>query len=187
MYTAGIHCNSYIPEEMDKCEDPAQRPKEWDDISRNENRDPVAGCKMFKCMNFCNQISPTYYTVGEYKKHGDFNKLDFFCRNMNPTQGLEVQVNSGQEGCILDFTNKMKQSYANPADVRYDKPSVMGDSRYDRANYPIYNNKLCYNPSLTNPLVSNYTWDGSNCNPFVGDKFEGLKDFYNTSVKTPNN
>ena len=190
MYTAGVHCNSYIPEEMKKCEDISQRPSEWDTIARVQGKNPVDVCKFAKCAQFCWQITPTYYTVAEYQKDKNGNLLpkpNYYCRNLNPTQGLEVQVNPGEEGCILDFTSKMKQSYANPAEVRYDQKTVVGDPRYDKENYPVYNNRLCTNPSLTNPLVSNYTWDANNCNPFVGDKFEGLRDFYNTSVITPNN
>jgi hypothetical protein len=183
MYTAGIHCNSYIPEEMEKCEDESQIPELWNRISDANMRNRKDGCKLLKCQVFCNQLSPTYYTVQEYKDGKPFGKLDFFCRNLNPTQGVEFQVNPGDEGCILDFTNKMKQAYANPAELKYEDIQPSSQARFDKSNYPIYNNRLCFNPSLTNPLNSSYTFDKNNCTPFVGEKFKGLQQFYDTAVE----
>jgi hypothetical protein len=98
-----------------------------------------------------------------------------------------MQVNQGDEGCVLDYVKRMKTVYSNPAEVDSGYISAQGDNRYDKSNYPVYNNNLCYNPSTANPADPSYKLDGKNCMPFVGSKLIDASQIKNTQKIIPIN
>lgn len=158
----GVYCNAAISDEMKRCDNP----KNW--VTENE-RTPE-DCRYYKCLSFCQQLTGTYYMFM------DPNTQNYYCLVRNPNQGVEMQMNTGDEGCVLDYVQRMKTVYAVPAEVPSDYRSVRGDAKYDKSNYPVYNNVLCDNPSISNPLDPNYKLNGKTCMPFVGKTLlEGAK------------
>lgn len=190
-YTAGMHCNSQIPEEMDRCEDPLNWPQPWVDGWNKEGfstSQKIEACKQLRCQQFCTNHSITYYFVELYKRQNqlDPTKTDYFCKNYGATKGVEFQVNSGNEGCVLDYTSNMKQVYANPAEVSSDYVSAYTNNRYSKDAYPVYNDNYCLNPSDKNPSDPRYTYDKSNCKPFMKTSFDAVNKYNSTGNKTPN-
>lgn len=158
----GIYCNAAIPEELKRCDDR----RNW---TTTEEKSPE-DCRFYRCMSFCHQLTGTYYLFMDPKTK------NYYCLARNTTKGVEMQMNTGDEGCVIDYAQRIKTVYAIPAEVPSDYDSVRNDVRYDKSNYPVYNNLLCQNPSIENPLDPRYTIDGKNCMPFVGKKLiEGSK------------
>ena len=162
-HSRGIYCNAQIPDEMERCNDP----RNWFGPEMNSPEK----CRISKCIAFCNQ---TNFARQVYYKYSDVNggKYDYFCINLSPNTGVEMQMNTGDEGCVLDYVKRMKQQYALPAQIDENYTSVQADPKYSKSNYPVFNNNLCLNPSANHPLDPNYKFDNANCQLFVGDKLK---------------
>jgi hypothetical protein len=132
--------------------------------------------------------STSYYPVQLYIKNNpvDPSRSDFFCRNYGATKGMEFQVNSGDEGCVVDYSGKMKQNYANPAEVSYDYVSAFTQSKFSKENYPVFNNRICLNPSNTDPITGG-TLDKGKCLPYLKDTLKGVEQYNDKGTIVPNN
>jgi len=182
-FTAGAHCNTAIPEELDRCEDIANIPQPWIEDANNRGIEVKTYCRSMRCLSYCHQVSgSTYESVGIYARRNslDPSRSDFFCKNLSPLRGVEFQVNPGDEGCVLDLVNRIKQGYANPAELDYDYKSVTTDSRYNRENYPVFDNNLCVNPSFEDPYRPGYQFDANNCKRNVYDAARSFEEFKGT-------
>lgn len=170
-HTRGIHCNAQIPDEMERCNDP----RNWIGSDMNSPEK----CRISKCIAFCNQ---TNFARQVYFKYSDVDqgKYDYFCINNNPNVGVEMQMNTGDEGCVLDYVKRIKQVYAIPAKYDEEYTSVQNDPKYSKENYPVFNNNLCQNPSPDHPLDPSFAFDSSNCQLFVGDKLKEAQKIRNT-------
>ena len=171
--TKGVYCNAAIPDELKRCD----KSENW--VSANEKS--PEDCKYYRCMSFCQQLTGSYYLFLDSKTQ------NYYCINQNPNEGVEMQVNQGDEGCVLDYVKRMKTVYSIPAEVDSGYISAQGDTRYDKSNYPVYNNNLCFNPSSANPADPSYKLDGKNCMPFVGSKLIDASQIKNTQKIIPIN
>lgn len=162
----GYFCNAYIPEELKRCDDPKNWVADWEKSPQE--------CRFSRCMSFCQQM------VGDYNMFMDSATGNYYCLNKSPQTNVEMQLNQGDEGCVLDYVKRMRAIYANPAEVEYTYESVKNDPRYDKSNYPVYNNVLCQNPSAANIGDASYQLDGKNCMPFVGKKLLESTEINNT-------
>ena len=171
-YTAGLHCNSYIPEEMARCDEPNFR----------DNMDPAwlraaaaAGldgpqtreyCKAIRCKILCQHL----YTPGNYYFYGEMQENletpQYYCRNLNPTRGVEMQVNKGDEGCVLDYVDAMRQVYALPFSTDTRVETEIKDEKLNKSYYPVFNNNLCTYPNV-NQVDPDVPFDPGNCTPFM--------------------
>ena len=171
-YTAGLHCNSYIPEELDRCNVPNFETNMDPAWVRAMNASGLVGeqrreyCKAIRCKILCQHM----YTQGNYYFYGEMQEnLDtpqYYCRNLNPTRGVEMQVNKGDEGCVLDYVDAMRQVYALPfsLDDRFET-SVM-EEKLNKSLYPVFNNNLCLYPNV-NKVDPDAGFDRGNCVPFM--------------------
>jgi hypothetical protein len=173
----GLYCNAAIPEEMKRCE----KSENWDGEKGITN---AVECRKVKCLSFCNQMNVDYNLYTSLAMGSGEN---YYCINRSPNIGVEMQMNRGDEGCVLDYVKRMKTNYAVPAEVDSSYVSVKNDARFDKSNYPIYNNNLCKNPSVRNPADPSYVFDGGSCNPFVGEKLKDGAALENTDFNIPIN
>ena len=171
----GVYCNAAIPDEMERCENK----ENWKGFDGMNNADD---CRKIKCLSFCNQMNVDYNL---YAVEIDKGRKNYYCINRSPNIGVEMQMNRGDEGCVLDYVKRMRTVYAVPAEVDSSYVSVKNDPRFDKSNYPVYNNNLCKNPSTRNPADPTYTFDGGSCNPFVGDKLKEGAQMESTDFVVP--
>lgn len=186
-YSAGLHCNSYIPEEMERCDEPNFR----------DNMDPAwlraaaaAGldgpqtreyCKAIRCKILCQHM----YTQGNYYFYGEMQENletpQYYCRNLNPTRGVEMQVNRGDEGCVLDYVDAMRQVYALPFSTDDRAVTKIKEEKLNKNYYPVFNNNLCTYPNV-NQVDPNVPFDPGNCAPFMETLLDNFRrDINNTT------
>lgn len=196
-YTAGFHCNGYMPEELAKCDRSDYKDymsQVWKDTARafgltdSQTREY---CKYKRCKNLCEHLNTegNSYLYGRLEEGNP--QPQYYCRNLNPTNGIEFQANKGDEGCVIDYVSRLKQTYAVP------KPSTSNLSnlndrnlldniqnrRLTKENYPVYNNNICEYPVFNN--LDNernfYTMTNSrgrdisekgNCTPFMKNQVD---------------
>jgi hypothetical protein len=99
------------------------------------------------------------------------NERVYFCKNSYPkAKNVALEMNKGDEGCVLDYSRKIRDIYTLPKvldDVRY-----KDDPLYAKFNYPVYNNQLCINPidqlNFSGRSRDNLVNDSKNCKPFIG-------------------
>jgi len=163
-YTRSVLCNAYIPEELDRCKDLKNLPQFLFDRATANRTSVEEECRAWKCQNFCTNLTGTFHFSDFYVDRNvkDPTRPNYFCRNANPLKGVEMQVNKNDEGCVYDFVTRIKQNYANPVEINQYN-SVAADPRYDKSNYPVYDSRLCGNPSAIDPLNPSLEFDGNNC------------------------
>jgi hypothetical protein len=98
------------------------------------------------------------------------NERVYFCKNSEPkTQNVAMELNKGDEGCVLDYTKKIRDIFVLPAASNPLLSDRQFDPSLDKFNYPIYNNQLCINPvnqlnyNPNNPVLN----DQFNCKPYI--------------------
>lgn len=182
-YSAGLHCNTAIPEELERCKDSRNYSTKWLQDAAANNRTPEEHCRIIRCLGYCMQVTGNDDATIRLQKDGSKNKIDIFCKNPSPTLGLEFQVNKGNEGCVLEKVSNMKQGFANPAEVDKTYTTAFGDPRYDKKNYPIFNSMVCTNPTFRNPSDPNYRAFYDNCKVNVWDATKGVREFFNQGNK----
>jgi hypothetical protein len=182
-YTAGLHCNTAIPEELERCGKSENIPEKWKADADANGISHEEHCRIIRCLGYCMQMTGNDDATFRLNKEGSKRKVDIFCRNPNPTLGLEFQVNKGTEGCVLEKVSKMKQGFANPSEVDETYTTAFGDPRYDKKNYPIYNNMVCTNPTFKDRSDPNFDAYFDHCKVNVWETTKGVRDFFNQGTK----
>jgi hypothetical protein len=205
-YTAGMHCNSYMPEEMSKCDRPDFRDymaENWKSAARAAGLNDTQTreyCKAVRCKILCQHM----YTEGNFYFYGALEEGNpqpqYYCRNLNPINGIEFQANKGDEGCVIDYVSRLQQTYAVPRPANRDLSNLndrnllenIQDRRLSKENYPVYNNNLCEYPVFNNldNKVNFYNQRNSagkdisekgNCTPFMKNQVNKFIQEYNYS------
>lgn len=96
----------------------------------------------------------------------------FFCKNTEPKSvNVALEMNKGNEGCVVDYTRKIREVYTLPIKTGEGYVSRIGDRILSKENYPVYNNQLCINPiNQFNPISNDKNSlfnDQFNCKPFI--------------------
>lgn len=105
------------------------------------------------------------------------NEAVYFCKNSDPKdKNVAIEMNKNDEGCVLDYTRKIKEIYALPRDTQreiYEKNKDI----YTKFNYPVYNNQLCINPinqlNFSGQSKDSRINDSKNCRPYIGPQRPG--------------
>lgn len=205
-YTAGMHCNSYMPEEMAKCDGPNFQDymsQVWKDAARASGLTTAQTreyCKAIRCKILCQHM----YTEGNFYFYGALEENNpqpqYYCRNLNPINGIEFQANKGDEGCVIDYVSRLQQTYAVPRPANSDLSNLndrnvldnIQNRRLTKENYPVYNNNLCDYPVFNN-LDNNVNYynqtdsrgkdisEKGNCTPFMKNQVNKFLQEYNYS------
>jgi hypothetical protein len=108
--------------------------------------------------------------VPHYQRKG-VNERVYFCKNSDPkAKNVALEMNKGDEGCVLDYSRKIRDIYTLPKVL--DEVKYKDDPLYAKFNYPVYNNQLCINPidqlNFSGRSRDNLVNDSKNCKPFIG-------------------
>ncbi len=108
--------------------------------------------------------------VPHYSRKG-VNERVYFCKNSDPkAKNVAMEMNRGDEGCVLDYTRKIREIYTIPR--KLDDVSHLNNPLYAKFNYPVYNNQLCINPinqlNFSGRPTDSSLNDSKNCKPYIG-------------------
>ncbi len=166
----GISCNSMIAEELSRCDDGSDLIEADKEININGmDYDKKVACKFRKCLNLCTQLYPDYYFYDRLS--GEGAEPQFYCANKYPkTQNFQMELNPGDEGCVVDYVAKMKEMYQLPS-----QPNIRPNSFVNRKqSYPVYNNQICINPknyvgAFDPELAETKQIDNKSCPVYIQD------------------
>ena len=112
---------------------------------------------------------PSGRPLPHYGKRG-INERAYFCKNSEPkTQNVAMEFNKGDEGCVLDYTRKIREVFVLPAASNPLLADRENDPTLSKFNYPVYNNQICINPvnqlnyDPSKPILN----DQFNCRPYI--------------------
>jgi len=196
----GLFCNEVIPDELDRCETgdditPGDRENKKDSpVDSCKARKCRTLCnQLYQGYEFYSSrtgffdgliesaTSPTStYEVPTdpagnplpgYERKSTKETV-YFCKNSDPkAKNVAMEMNKGDEGCVVDYTRRIREVYTLPRKVDYDTVKRNAYS-YEKFNYPVYNNQLCINPinqlNFSGQPKDSRINDSLNCKPYIG-------------------
>lgn len=197
----GLLCNEVIPDELDRCETgedvtPGDNQKVHDYSPADECklRKCLTLCsQLYQTYEFYTSRSEFFNRFIEsattpaltidaptdpsgnplpYYARKNVNERVYFCKNSDPkAKNVALEMNKGDEGCVIDYTRKIREVYTLPRKTDLETVGRNAYS-YEKFNYPVYNNQICINPvnqlNFAGKDKNSQVNDFLNCKPYIG-------------------